>query len=149
MFKMKKIAAIVTAVVMAASIGSITASAEPLPVEEPIEIVLTAGDVAIPYSSTIPVSYNCSSVQDLGRFVASTSTVYLEFGEPSVGAVAIKFHTGSADGPVIKTILPPPAGTTATTLRTSFSVTRGTTYYITAEPTSGYLSTRGSFTITY
>ena len=149
MIKMKKIAAIATAAVMATGIGSFTANAEPLPVEEPIEIVLTAGDVAVPYSSTVTKSYNCSSVQNLGIFVASSSTVSLTFGEPAVGAVAIKFHTGSYTGPVIQTILPPPAGTTATTLRTSFPVTRGTTYYVTAEPTNGYFSTRGSFTITY
>lgn len=147
MIKIKKIAAIAAAAVMATSIGSTTASAEPLPVEEPMEIILE-GDSAVPYKTPIHISYDCSSVQWLGQLVVSSSRVSLMFGEPAVGAVAIKFHTGGYEGPVVQTILPPPAGTTATTLRTSFPSIVGERYFITVEPTGGYSYTRGSFTLT-
>lgn len=148
--KARRILAVVMATAtMATGVGNLTANAESLPVEETMEIILVEDDMIAPCSSTVTKTYDCSELENIGMFKASSSTVYLSFNEPEVGAVSIKFHTGGYDGDVYKTITPPEAGTTGTTLTTSFSVVSGTKYYITAEPIKGYLSTRGSFTITY
>jgi hypothetical protein len=118
------------------------------PVEETMEIILIDEATATPYAS-VPMSYDCYEEVSLGRFTANSSTVRLSFGASTDGQAAIHFRTGSSSGPIHETIIPPAEGTTGSTLSTSFSVTAGTTYYITVEPTADYIHTAGSFTITY
>lgn len=143
------LAAVMATATMATGVGSLTANAESLPVEETMEIVLVEDDMIAPCSTTVTKTYNTSSSQYIGKFVASSTTVKLSFGDSDVGQAAIHFRTGSSTGTIHETVIPPAEGTTSTTLSTSFSVTKGTTYYITVEPANGFLSTSGSFTITY
>ncbi|MBQ8904952.1 MAG: hypothetical protein IJY85_01120 [Ruminococcus sp.] len=142
------LAAVMATATMATGVGSLTANAESLPAEETMEIILIDEATATPYAS-VPMSYDCSSEVYLGKFKANSSTVRLSFGASTDGQAAIHFRTGSSTGTIHETIIPPAEGTTGSTLSTSFSVTAGTTYYITVEPTGGYIHTEGSFTITY
>lgn len=146
-----KVSRIFAAIMATATIaaGSVTVSAESLPVEETTEMLLVDDSVATPYSVSVPLSYDCYSEVYLGKFKASSSTVTFSFGASTDGAAAIHLRTGSSSGTIQNTILPPPQGTTPTTVSTKIDVTAGTIYYITVEPTNTYIHTSGSFTITY
>ena len=147
--KIKRLlAAVIAVVIMATGMGGITVNAETLSDEETNEVVLE-GDTVTPRSATATKTYNTSGKQNIGKFIASSTTVHLSFSAPKVGQAAIKFHTGGYNGAVYKTIITPVEGTTSTNLTTTFSVNAGTTYYITVEPANGFISTSGSFTITY
>ena len=146
----KIVASALAMATMVTSMGSISANAMTSSTAE-TAIVSMDDNMVAPCSYTVGLSYDCDAdeVDNVGKFKATSSRVYLTFNEPNDGKVDIKFHTGSYGGPVYKTITPPAAGTTSTTLYTDFAVTSGTTYYITAEPADGYIHTSGGFTITY
>lgn len=129
--------------------GGITANAESNPVAEDTMKITLIEEVATPYSISVPLSYDCYSEENLGKFTASASYVTLSFGASTDGAAAIHLRTGGFNGTIYDTILPPAQGTTNTTVSTRVNVTKGTTYYITVEPTDSYIHTSGSFTITY
>lgn len=107
-------------------------------------------DDVVPYTSEVSLYYNATAGGHyLGKFTASSSIVQLKFWAPNVGRAAIYFRTGSKTGPIHKTIITPAAGETSATLTSTFSVTRGTTYYIIVKPYGDFVQTKGHLEITY
>lgn len=93
-------------------------------------------------------SFNVTSRTNYGKFVASKSTVTASFSNCSTGAALVRIRQGSYTGTEIGNFTVP-AGSGYPTLYANFTVSKGTTYYITIEPHDDYIQGIGSFTLSY
>lgn len=89
--------------------------------------------------------YDCTSYTRVGHATTAGTTMTLIYNAPTKGKVKITVKDSS--GNIIRTILPPAAGTTANTLSTTFGVSKGKTYYFYTEPTGANYRTAGSFRV--